>query len=89
MNELSFDRYNILFNRQPYPFGSIRVIYPTFVGDNFVSLIFPYWGTPGNVLWRGDVTTLINGQTGLPFTNIGEFQAFCNANIYGILVRMH
>ena len=84
MNILNVDTHNILLNGQPYPLGSIRLIYPTLGDDNWVSFIYPWWGTAGNVLWRGDVTQMINGQTGLPFTSLANFEAFCNANIYWI-----
>jgi len=83
MDTLNVDQHNILLNKQPYPLGSIRLIYPTIDGDNWVSFIFPYWGTAGNVLWRGDITQLINGQTGNPFASLKDFETFCNANIYG------
>ena len=82
MNILNFNTANILLNTQPYPFGSIRMVYPTTTGDNTVSMIFPWWASVAHILWRGDVTKLINGQTGLPFTSLTDFQAFCDANIY-------
>ncbi len=82
MATLNYDLHNILLNGQPYPKGSIRLIYPTVDNDNYVSFIFPWWGTAGNVLWRGDVTLLINGQTHLPFGTLSDFRTFCDMHIY-------
>ncbi len=80
MDTLNYDAHNILLNGQPYPIASVRAIYPTFSGDNTVSLLFPWWCS--NYLWRGDVTRLINGTTGLPFTSLTDFQTFVNAHFY-------
>ena len=80
MNVINVDANNILLDGQPYPLGSIRMMYPD--RGSMVSFIYPWWGTAGKVLWRGDVTTLINGQTGLHFANLNDFKNFCNANIY-------
>ena len=44
MDTLNYDAHNILLNGQPYPTASVRPIYPTFSGDNTVSLLFPRLG---------------------------------------------
>jgi len=80
MDTINYDTHNILLNGQPYPLKSVRPVYPTAPGDNFVSLLFPWWRCC--ILWRGDVTRLVNGQTGLPFTSVADFQTFCNDHLY-------
>ncbi len=80
MDTLFFDDHNILLNGQPYPFNSIRPRYPAVAGDNTGILWFPWWTT--NALWSGDVTRLVNGLTGVPFTGISDFKAFVDAHFY-------
>ena len=82
MDTLNYDAHNILLNNQPYPLGSVRPLYPTISADNAVSLLFPWWAGAGCILWRGDVTRLINGQTGLAFTSLADFKAFVDAHLY-------
>jgi len=81
MDIINYDDHNILLNHQPYPLRSIRPVYPTIPGDNTVSLLFPWW-RPYDVLWRGDVTRLINRRTGLPFTSLTDFKTFANDHFY-------
>ncbi len=80
MDTINYDTHNILLNGQPYPVNAIRPIYPTLTGDNAVSLLYPWWGNC--YLWRGDVTRLINGVTGLPFTSLADFKTFVNDHFY-------
>jgi hypothetical protein len=80
MDTINVDTSNILLNGQPYPIGAVRPIYPSGPVDKNVSLLFPWWQY--NILWRGDVTLLINGKTGHPFASVKDFEIFCNAYIF-------
>ncbi len=82
MDTLFFDTHNILLNEQPYPYNSIRPRYPVVPGDNTAILFFPWWTY--NALWSGNVTRLLNGETGLPFSGIAEFKTFANDHFYSL-----
>ncbi len=80
MDTLFFDNNNILLNDQPYKLDSIRPGYPVDIADYTASLFYPGW--TDEVLWTGDVRTLVNGVTHEPFADVEEFKTFCNDHFY-------
>ncbi len=79
MDTINFDDHNVILNDQPYLKRFVRAQFPTSLSDRTVTLFFPEW--TNNVLWTGDVATLVNVNTHAVFTDVSEFKDFCRSGL--------